>query len=220
MATVVLVHGGNMSTDTWNRLRGRNDYPPGGQLGPKYWNGTVAYLEAHGHRAFAPALPDEHTHDLSDHIGVVCRLMEDHDLRGVVLVGHSYGGMVITGAAERIRARVRKLVYVDAALPDPGQSLFDLFSASGADPLSFAGLEAACAYTQKLQYDPGRLRGIGRVYIRCTESDFAGVTRAAQAKIAEGGAGQWDYRELPTSHVPMATMPERFHRMLLNAALR
>ena len=42
MATFVLVHGGNMSTDTWNRLTGRNDYPAGGQLGPRYWEGSVS----------------------------------------------------------------------------------------------------------------------------------------------------------------------------------
>ena len=47
MATFVLVQGGNLSTETWNRMTGRDDYPPGGgQLGEKYWDGTVAALTA------------------------------------------------------------------------------------------------------------------------------------------------------------------------------
>jgi len=108
MATFVLVHGGNMSTDTWNRLTGRNDYPAGGQLGPRYWEGIVSFLEAHGHAAFAPALADEHDHTLTDHIGQISGLITGHDLREVILVAHSYGGMVITGVAAGIPERIRR----------------------------------------------------------------------------------------------------------------
>ncbi|MGA9085606.1 MAG: alpha/beta fold hydrolase [Methanoregula sp.] len=102
MATYILVHGGNMSTDTWNRLTGRHDYPDGCRLGAKYWDGTIAILKEHGHRAFAPTLADEHTHNLTDHSEQVCTLIETQDLRDLILVGHSYGGMVITGVADRM----------------------------------------------------------------------------------------------------------------------
>lgn len=217
MATFVLVHGGNMSTDTWNRLTHRNRYPPGGHLGARYWDGTVAYLESHGHTVFAPTLPDEHTHTLTDHIRVVVSLLERHDLRSIILVGHSYGGIVITGVAARVPGRIHRLVYLDAAVPDPGQSLFDLFTASGVDPLAFAGLEAAPAYTGKLQFDPRKIRDLNKTYIRCTESEFAGVTRIVKQKI-EADPDGWTYLELPTSHVPMATMPERFYRLLSGCA--
>ena len=74
------------------------------------------------------ALADEHDHTLTDHIGQVSGLITRHDLREVILVAHSYGGMVITGVAAGMPERIRRLVYVDAALPDPGQSLFDLFA--------------------------------------------------------------------------------------------
>ncbi|MFA4877670.1 MAG: alpha/beta hydrolase [Methanoregula sp.] len=219
MATFVLVHGGDMSTDTWNRLRNRNDYPPGGHLGARYWKGTALYLQLHGHQVYAPTLPDEHTHNLTDHITGVCKLIERQDIRNIILVGHSYGGMVITGVAERVPGRIRRMVYLDAALPDPGESLFDLFYRTGADPLSFAGLEAAPAYIEKLQFDPKKIRQISRIYILCTLSEFAEITGIAKEKIAASPDG-WMYRELPASHVPMATMPDRFYRIMLEMANR
>jgi pimeloyl-ACP methyl ester carboxylesterase len=216
MATYILVHGGNMSTDTWNRLAGRQDYPAGGHLGARYWDGTIAWLQDHGHLVFAPTLANEHDHNLTDHIVQVMSLIEAEDLTDIVLVGHSYGGMVITGIAAEVPERISRLVYVDAALPDPGQSLFDLFVAAGVDPLSFAGLEAAKAYVQKLEFNSRKLSGIKKTYILCTVSEFAGVTGVAKRKIGVHKGG-WTYFELPTSHVPMATMPERFYRLLIEA---
>ena len=217
MATIILVHGGNMSTDSWNRLTNRNTYPPGGKLGARYWDGTAAYLAAHGHTVFAPTLPDEHIHDLTDHIGLVCSIIGSQDIRKVILVGHSYGGMVITGVADRIPERIRRLVYLDAALPDPGESLFDLFAEGRVDPLSFPGLEAAAAYTEKIRFDPRKLRRLQKTYILCTKSEFAIVTQVAKRKVVAQAEG-WTYCELPTSHVPMATIPERFYRMMLEIA--
>lgn len=213
MTTFVLVHGGNMAADTWNRLTGRQDYPPGSLLGAKYWDGTVAWLIAHGHAAFAPDLADEHTRDLSDHISHVCSLIEGTAVTDVVLVGHSYGGMVITGVADRMPDRIRRLVYIDAALPDPGQSLFDLFTAAGVDPASVTGPGAAPAYGENLAFNPRKIRPIKKTYILCTESEFAGITANAKKKISAHKEG-WTYLELPTSHVPMATMPERLYRIL------
>ena len=217
MAIYILVHGGNISAETWNRLARRNDYPEGTLLGARCWDGTVAALKAHGHRAFAPALADEHTHTLTDHIGQVCALIGQAGPDEVILVGHSYGGMVIIGAAARMPDRIRRLVYVDAALPDPGESLFDQFVQGGIEPLSVPGLEPAAAYTEKIRFDPKRIRALPKTYVRCTESEFAAVTSEAKQKIAALKDG-WTCRELPTSHVPMATMPEQLYRLLLAAA--
>jgi pimeloyl-ACP methyl ester carboxylesterase len=217
MAVYILVHGGNMSADTWNRLSCRHDFPEGTHIGAKYWDGTAAFLREHGHRVFAPTLADEHTHTLTDHIGQVTSLMESEDLREVILAGHSYGGMIITGAAERMPDRIRRLVYIDAALPDPGQSLFDLFAEGGVDPLSFPGLEAASAYVEKLQFDSRIVEPLPKTYIFCTGSEFAVVTNVAWRKITANPMG-WTYLELPTSHVPMATMPDRLDQLLLSLA--
>jgi pimeloyl-ACP methyl ester carboxylesterase len=217
MATFVLVQGGNLSTDTWNRLTGRNDYPPGGQLGGRYWNGTVADLKAHGYLAFAQTLEDEHTTGLTGHIQQICTLILQNDLRDILIVGHSYGGMIITGVADRMPDRVRHMVYLDAALPDPGQSLFDLFASAGSDPMSFTGLEPARAYVEKITFEPQNLESIPKTYILCTKSEFAPVTHVARQKINTAPGG-WTYLELPSSHVPMADMPDEWYRLLREIA--
>ncbi|NGX35415.1 MAG: hypothetical protein K1000chlam1_00238 [Candidatus Anoxychlamydiales bacterium] len=67
MSDYVLVHGGNLSTDTWNNLTKRNDYPPGEHLGGKIWNQTVTALKKKSHKVFAPTLLEEHNYNLSNH---------------------------------------------------------------------------------------------------------------------------------------------------------
>ncbi len=64
--------------------------------------------------------------DLDMHITDVAAVLHYEDLRDVILVGHSYGGMVITGVADRAADRVGRLVYLDAANPLNGQSLVDV----------------------------------------------------------------------------------------------
>ena len=218
MADYVLVHGGNMTTDTWNRLTtGSPVQTPDSTMGGMIWDPVIPALHAQGHRTFAPTLRDEHTTTLTGHIGEIEKIIIGNGLRDVILAGHSYGGMVITGVAARLADRVRHMVYVDAAVPEPGQSLFDLILDSGSDPQSFAGLEIAPPYTEKLQFDARAIRLLDKTCIRCTKSDFSSVTDLARQKIAASGAG-WTYLELPSSHVPMAEMPDRIWQVLLDAA--
>jgi len=114
MATFVLVHGGG---------HGGWCYQPVRQL-----------LQAAGHDVYTPTLTGlgERSHlmrkgiDLDTHITDVVNLLHYDDLRDVVLVGHSYGGMVITGIADRATDRIGKLVYLDAANPVNNQSLVDV----------------------------------------------------------------------------------------------
>jgi len=95
---------------------------------------VTSRLQALGHRVHAPSLPGlgEHSHlvsptiDLNAHIDDVVNLLFYEDLRDVIIVGHSYGGMVITGVADRAADRVGKVVYLDAANPVNGQSLVDV----------------------------------------------------------------------------------------------
>jgi pimeloyl-ACP methyl ester carboxylesterase len=220
MATYVLVHGGNMSTETWNKLTvGKPVYTKDGTLGPKYWDGTVSFLVAHNHRVFAPALKDEYSSSLTGHIGQVCTLIADNDLRDIILVGHSYGGMVITGVAAKMPDRIRRLVYLDAALPDPGQSLYDILNlglstASGSQPVL---PEPSPPYVEKLQYDTAKIKPLQKTYILCTKSEFKDVSRLAKEKIASAKK-EYTYIELPSSHVPMADMPDEFYQLLLDAS--
>lgn len=220
MATFVLVHGHNMSTETWNKLTvGDPIHTDDGHLGGKYWDGTVSALKAHKYRAFAPTLKDEHRSNLTDHIEQICTLIDENDLKDVILVGHSYGGMVITGVAARIHERIRRLVYVDAALPDPGQSLFDLIAACGFDPTSFARLGTAPPFLEKLQYDPRTIESLPKTFILCTKSKFSSLISAgvARKRITTGGK-DWTYVEMPASHMPMADMPDEFYRVMLDSA--
>jgi pimeloyl-ACP methyl ester carboxylesterase len=62
--------------------------------------------------------------DLSTHINDVVNMILFENLKDIVLVGHSYGGMVITGVADRIPDRIAKLIYLDAFVPNDGESVF------------------------------------------------------------------------------------------------
>jgi pimeloyl-ACP methyl ester carboxylesterase len=90
-------------------------------------------LREQGHTVYAPNLsgldPDLNevkVINLDTHIQDVIDVIESNNIQQVVLVGHSYGGMVITGVADRTSAEVVGLIYFDAALPQPGQRLWDL----------------------------------------------------------------------------------------------
>src|SRR6185437_2344350 len=114
MATFVLVHG------AWS----------GGWCYAK----VAALLRARGHTVFTPTLTGqgERAHllsasvNLTTHVADVANVFHYEGLGDVVLAGHSYGGMVVTGVADRIAARVSALVYLDAFLPENGQSLSDI----------------------------------------------------------------------------------------------
>jgi pimeloyl-ACP methyl ester carboxylesterase len=94
-------------------------------------------LRAAGHEAFTPTYTGlgERAHlahpmvDLETHIRDVLAVIEYEDLADFVLVGHSYGGMVAAGVADRVPDKLRHLVYLDAFVPADGQSLDDLTGA-------------------------------------------------------------------------------------------
>jgi pimeloyl-ACP methyl ester carboxylesterase len=114
MATFVLVHG------AWH--------------GGWCWKKVTPLLRAAGHEVYTPTLTGlgERVHlaspnvDLTTHIQDVVNVLEYEDLQEVVLVGHSYGGMVITGVAGRAANRLAHLVYLDAFVPADDQALVDL----------------------------------------------------------------------------------------------
>lgn len=111
MANIVLVHGGGHGGWCWQRL--------------------TPLLRADGHRVHTPTLTGlgERAHllnaaiDLDTHIADIVAVLEYEDLSDVILVGHSYGGMVITGVADRALSRIGHLVFLDAAHPRNGEAL-------------------------------------------------------------------------------------------------
>ena len=133
MANFVLVHGGG---------HGGWCFAP-----------LARVLRDRGHQVYTPTLTGlgERAHlfradvDLDLHVSDVAAVLHYEDLRDAVLVGHSYGGMVITGAADRAPDRVGHLVYLDAKPPRDGQSLVDVagpfMAAARADSKIVDGVE-------------------------------------------------------------------------------
>src|ERR1700684_3069621 len=102
------------------------------------WKKMHPRMQAAGHRLVTPTYTGlgEREHlanpsiDLETHIHDILNVIKYEDLRDIVLVGHSYGGMVATGVADRARDVVSQLIYIDALVPDDGQCLLDLLPGS------------------------------------------------------------------------------------------
>jgi pimeloyl-ACP methyl ester carboxylesterase len=98
------------------------------------WKKMHPLMQAAGHRLVTPTYTGlgERAHlanpsiDLETHIQDILNVIQYEDLRDLVLVGHSYGGMVATGVADRARDRIAQLIYIDAFVPRDGQSLLNL----------------------------------------------------------------------------------------------
>lgn len=114
MATFLLVHGAWHSGRSWDRV--------------------VPLLESAGHRVLAPSLTGygDKAHLLGPEVGLgthvddVAGLIEGERLDDVVLVGHSYAGMVISGVAHRVPERIAQLVFLDAMVPEDGEAAVDV----------------------------------------------------------------------------------------------
>jgi pimeloyl-ACP methyl ester carboxylesterase len=116
VATFVLVHG------AW--------------FGGWCWEKVIPFLEAAGHEVYAPthtgqaerAAELSPTVGLDTHIQDIVGLLEGKNLRGVILVGHSYGGMVITGVVDQVPKRIAHLIYLDTFVPRDGESMANISS--------------------------------------------------------------------------------------------
>jgi len=121
-------------------------FVPGAWLGGWCWQEMTPRLRAAGHQVYTPTLSGlgERRHlggpqiDLDTHLQDIVNVLEFEELRDVTLVGHSYGGFVVTGVADRAPERVRQVIYLDASVPEDGMSLF-----SGGPPAFKAMVEEA-----------------------------------------------------------------------------
>jgi pimeloyl-ACP methyl ester carboxylesterase len=199
------------------------------------------------HQVFAPSLTGlgERKHlarpdvNLDTHIDDVVNLLEMEDLRDVVLVGHSYGGMVVTGAADRARSRIRRLVYLDAFVPENGKCVLDCVVPERAarmreegertgsvapPPLSLWGITRQehidfikprevrhpyGCFSQKIQLMNAPMAA--RTFIYCS-SPATGSFDQFAAKYRNDPA--WRFHELKTGHDAMILMPERVAELL------
>ena len=232
MADFVLVHGAWHGAWCWSRV-----LPP---------------LWAAGHRAFAVTLTGlgERAHlmsksiTLDTHIADVAQLIEAEELLDAVLVGHSYGGMVITGVANRLPTRLRHLVYLDAVVPLPGESWSSghspetqatrrqaitetgvlappdpaIFGLSGADRAWVARRQTpqpGRVYDAPLHFDAARLSALPRSFIDCTSPALATIALMRTRVRTEPG---WSLAEIATGHDAMVSAPGALLRVLLDLA--
>ena len=107
------------------------------------WSEVANHLRRAGHEVFTPTLTGlgERAHlatpevNLATHIQDIVGVLACEDLWEVILIGHSSGAMVSTGVAERVPERLAWLVYIDTAIPQDGQSWFDLLGPEMAEQL-------------------------------------------------------------------------------------
>ena len=225
------------------------------------WGGGWNYqrvaeaLRARGHIVYAPSLTGcgERVHlldgpiNLSTHIQDVLNLFKYESIERAVLVGHSYGGMVITGAADRISEKISALVYLDAFLPENGQSIWDInipvntarYLASAGDaggyvvpspPASFWNLNANDVPLYEKLTGPHpvacftervTLSGAGgaiKKRIYVWASELGRPSVFKQFYERCKGDAAWQTHELPCGHEVMMDMPEKTLEILLSAA--
>jgi pimeloyl-ACP methyl ester carboxylesterase len=208
---------------------------------------VVRALQAAGQEVYTPTLTGsgERVHlaspeiDLDTHILDVINVLRYENLPDVVLVGFSYGGMVITGVAERVPERISHLVYLDAFVPQNGQSAADLI---GPEVTAFMQ-QTADSYGQgwRVPHNPpeadrrtdfllkaGRqvltvnnpeAARLKRTYVLFTgksANDFMKpVTERIAARVRQEG---WHCREMPFDHFPLLDRPDEVADLLLELA--
>lgn len=233
METLVLVHGSWGGAWCWEDVRGP--------------------LERAGHTVVTPTLPGlgERAAEAAPSVGLGIHI-EDvvdtvlrRDLHDLVLIGHSYGGMVVTGVAARVPDRVRAVVYVDGFVPEPGQSCFDILPwlrdaftelALEDRPWLVAPLDPTALGVSDAKRDgvlarltpmplktheeelprKAKLPAVPTAFVHCAAQPYFDETAAA---LREKG---WRVVRLDAPHMAMVTHPEELAEALLStiASLR
>lgn len=229
-------------------------------LVPGAWHGgwcfrpVVEVLRAAGHKAFATTLTGlgERAHlknrgiNLDTHVADVAGVLDAEELRDVILLGHSYGGCVISGVAQQRPGAIRTLVYLDAIVLTDGESLFDHVSeefraavvagANASDDgylvptptMEFLGVgpEHAAWMQRRLTphpigtaMQPLRLRPFDpRIGRVYIDCDTPSIPPTHLSKRRVHGAPGWDYRTLHTGHDAFVSEPSALAAILLALA--
>ncbi len=219
------------------------------------WRFIAPLLRAAGHEVYTPTLTglgaSSHlSHEvnrisLATHVQDVSNTLFYEDLSGVVLVGHSYAGMVITGVAAKESKRLAQLVYLDAYLPLEGENEISLWPpdqleryhadlASGKRfreiPLSLLGItepkmsqwvqERLTLHPYSTYEDPPasgtpESASVPRTYIHCTVGPLASWTEPFATRARKLG---WNVQTMATGHDVMITHPNELAKNLLRIA--
>jgi len=231
LAIIALAHGAWSAAWAWKKVR-----PLMAAAGHQFFAPTYTGLGERAHLA-------SQSNDLETHIQDVLGVLTYEYLREVVLIGHSYGGMVATGVADRARGRIARLIYLDAFVPANGQALIDLVPAgerqrlldsvksgdgwrvtpnptppdTSPEDLEWIGKyrmpQSVRCFDQPLQLNAELT--LPRAYIHCTR--YAEQKPFAQfANRAQREAG-WQVYDLDASHSPNVTAPTAFMDALRQA---
>jgi pimeloyl-ACP methyl ester carboxylesterase len=228
--------------------------PPRNRVRRLSWSAGWAWKKMHplmaaaGHRLITPTYTGlgEREHlanpsvDLETHIQDMLGVIKFEQLQDFVLIGHSYGGMVATGVADRVPERINRLIYLDAFVPRDGQAMVDLLQGDGAArlratvksgdgwrvppsaiPPDTSEEDARWIHALRLPQPvktletPVRLQHgdtrIPRAYIYNTR---IGPGDPFHGFAARAKAEHWDYRELDASHSPHVTAPQALMTLL------
>ncbi|KMQ52663.1 salicylate esterase [Chitinispirillum alkaliphilum] len=146
----------------------------GGWGGGWEWTPVAKELRKRGHEVFSPTLTGmgERSHlgedvGLSDHIDDLLAVLHFEELQDVILCGHSYSGLVITGVADRVPDKIKLLVYIDALVPQDGQALVDLIPKEFSDMLLQSAFERN---DKKIPYPPAVMPSRGSIPDEIRES--------------------------------------------------
>ena len=223
---------------------------PGAWMGAWAWEPVTRGLRGLGHRVHPVTLSgladDADVSDvgLETHVGDVLSVLEAGDLRGAIVVGHSYSGIVAGQVADRVPDRVARTVYVDAFLPHDGRSMLDAFPESqreeelaqisenggrwpapdlaGAADGHGLTVEQARWLVDRLVDHPGRTVSepvvLERPLARQRATYIACSFEISDDVEAMRGEPTWTFHRLQTGHWPMVSDPEGLVALLAGVA--
>ena len=218
----------------------------GATAGGWEWKKTGKFLSDDGHEVHRATLTGlgERMHlnspdiDLETHINDVVNLILFEDLHDIVLTGHSYGGMVITGVMDRVPDRIRHVVFLDAAVPDDGMSLWGLFGGRGPqDPSRFADgfmqvpwvkpdtrpphnvKQSIKCFSQPVSYKNPAAKALNVTYVAFVPKDKSAEDRAKTDKSWQRAVSRgWTVRTFPGGHVAQEEDPRGVATLMEEAA--
>jgi len=216
----------------------------GATAGGWEWKKTGEFLTADGHTVYRVTLTGlgerEHLNspdvDLQTHINDVVNTIRFEDLHDVVLTGHSYGGMVITGVMDRVPERIKHVIFLDAAVPDDGMSIWDLFGGKGpAGPNIVDGFmqvpwvkpgakppynvkQSIKCFNQPVSYQNPLAQALPVTYVAFVPTDKSAEERAKTDKSWQRAVARgWTIRTFPGHHVAMVENPRGVATLLEEA---
>jgi pimeloyl-ACP methyl ester carboxylesterase len=213
---------------------------PGGFHGGWYFSPILADIRKAGHNVHAATLTglgdrahlgDART-NLDTHIQDVITLIEHEKLEDVIILGHSYGGMVISGVADRLAGRIKTIIYLDALVPEDGDSIFKLMPEVSVNVfcgLTTDGITAppppgldprACAHPLASFLQPVRLGGAEKlvdrkIFVWCAK-DSRGPFGPIHDRLKD--QADWEVTSVPYGHDIMNEAPETVLALVLATA--